>query len=187
MHGGFDTLPKQHPLERIPASFQLGLRWYAFYTKPQAEKTAGADIRDMGYDVLVPFEKRIQRRPGRKPRPCEAALFPRYGFVRFEINDDTWGAILDAEGVVDLIRTSGIPRSVPDSVIDGLRLAESMGLLNRTMPAKVGQMAELFEGPFTGFVGKIIRARSDDRVDLMFKLLGAERVVTAPISTLREA
>jgi transcriptional antiterminator RfaH len=141
----------------------------------------------MGYDVLVPFEKRIQRKPGCKARAYESALFPRYGFVRFGIENDHWGEIKAAAGVLDLVRTNSVPRTVPDQAIEALKLAEAVGTFDRTVPPKVGVKVEATDGPFSGFIGTIIRARTGDRVDLLAKILGAERIVTMPLSTLREA
>src|SRR5690349_6944970 len=143
-----------HPLEGIPASFVRGERWFSFYTHIHAEKRAQQSIEELGFKVFIPFEKRILRRPRAKPRTYEAPLFPRYGFVRFDINRAEWGEIKYCKGVVDILRNDGIPCSVPQQVIDGLSLAESMGLLDRTKPPKVGQDVLVTYGPFHEFIGK---------------------------------
>lgn len=176
-----------HPLAKIQASFGIGLRWYAFYTQARAEKKAEEAIRGLGFPVFVPFEKKIRRKPGRKSQPYEAPYFPRYGFVQFEINDDRWGGIVDADGVTDLVRTAGVPRTVPDSVIDALKLADSMGLLDRTQPFKTGIEVEVTEGPFSALIGKVMRARTGDRADVLFKgMFGGDCMMTMPLSFLRE-
>lgn len=180
------ALNPQHPLEGIPASFTLGPRWHVFYTQTRAEKTAQESIRELGFPVFVPFEKRIQRPRNRKPRLCEVALFPRYGFVQFEINKDRWGEIVTADGVAEIIRMNSIPCSVPDAVIDGLRLAETVGVFDKTKPPAVGVNVEVSEGPFAGLIGKVMRARTGDRMDVLLKFLGGECLVTAKWGTLRE-
>jgi len=181
------AIPTRHPLEHIPASFPSELRWYAFYSSIHGERRAGESIGVLGYQTFIPFEKRIQRHRKGKARPYEAALFPRYGFVLFDINDAGWGEIPNAKGVVDLIRCNAIPKAIPSSVIDSLKLADGMGVFDRTQPPKVGVEVEVSEGPFAGIVGKIIRARSGDRVDVLLKVLGGETIVNAPLATLREA
>lgn len=175
-----------HPLANIPASFPVGERWYVFYTEPQAEKRAQESIAALGLLVFVPFEKRIQRLPRRKPREVELALFPRYGFVRFDINLDAWGAIPGAKGVVDLLRADMIPQSVPDGAIDGLQLADKIGAFDRTKPPSAGMPVEITQGPFAGFIGKIRRARSAERMEVLVKFLNAEIAATVPLSALRE-
>lgn len=210
MHGGMNVMPKpvditdylraleremteaaqaskEHSLADIPASFPKELRWYAFHTHPQAEKAAGESIQDLGYKAFIPHEKRIRRRPGLKPKHYEAALFPRYGFVQFDINDHRWGGIVDTDEIVDVLRRHGIPCAVPNHIIEGLQLAESVGVFDKTIPFKTGGSVEVTEGPFAGWIGKIMRSRTDDRVDVLLNILGGDRVVTTTFSSLREA
>lgn len=175
-----------HPLAHVPASFPIGKRWYVFYTLTAAERRAQESIRDLGLQTFVPFEKRIQRVPRRKPRLYEAALFPGYGFVRFDINADRWGGIKHADGVVDLLSSMNIPQSVPDSAVEGLKLAESVGIFDRTKPPSVGMPVEVTDGPFATFIGKVSKARSGDRMKVLLKMLGGEREVSIPLAYLKE-
>ena len=176
-----------HPLTDIPASFQMGLRWYVFYAHPRAEKRAQKSITSLGFTAFVPFEKKIRRRPGKKPMLYETAYFQGYGFVQFDINDKRWGSIIDADGVADVLRTMSVPRPVPDAIIDGLKLADSIGLLDCTKPPKAGIEVEVTDGPFASLFGKVLRARSGDRADILFKgIMGATTMVTMPLNVLRE-
>lgn len=176
-----------HPLANIPASFPSGLRWYAFYSHAKCEKKAEEAIRDLGYPVFVPFEKKIRRKLGRKPFQYDAAYFPRYGFVQFDINRLEWGAIVEADGVIDLIRNASIPCAVPDSVIDTLQLMQNMGLLDATKPFKAEMPVEITDGPFRELFGKVQSARSGDRAKVLIKgLFGADRIVDVPLAFLRE-
>lgn len=175
----------EHPLANISASFETRERWFVFFTHPSAEKRAQESITELGLPVFVPFEKRIQRRPGRKSRLYEAALFPGYGFVRFDMNDDRWGSIKHSDGVVDLLGSGGVPSSVPDGAIDGLKLAETVGLFDRTKPPSVGMSVEITDGPFASWIGKVTKARSGDRIDVLLNIFGADRSVTIPVAYMR--
>ena len=161
-------------------------RWFVFTTGIRAELAAGEAIKDLGFQVFIPLEKRIQRAPNRKPRLCETALFPRYGFVRFVADDDKWGVILTADGVQDVLRSNFRPMPVRDDCIDGLRLADSVGIFDRTKPPQVGMNVEVTAGPFSGWIGKVLRARTGDRMDVLLKLLGAEIPTTIHLNALRE-
>jgi transcription antitermination factor NusG len=171
----------------IPASFPVGGRWYVVYTAPQAERRAVDGIMHLGFECFLPMERRVRRKPRVKPQVYEAPLFPRYGFVRFDINRDGWGGILETDGVMDLLRPNNVPVSVPTTIIDGLRLADSIGLLDHTQPPKLGSLVEVTDGPFSGLLGKIMRARSGDRVDVLLKILNGAVRSTFPLSMLREA
>lgn len=175
-----------HPLDNVPASFTIGPKWFVFYTQINSEKRAEEAITALGFPVFIPFEKRIQRAPHRKPRSYETALFPRYGFVRFDPNDRQWGAILTAKFVSDLLRSGGVPQSVPEWKIDALKLAMNVGVFDRTKPPGVGMGVEITGGPFAAFVGKIKRARTDDRMDVVINFLGGEVSAQIPTIFLRE-
>ena len=175
-----------HPLEKIPASFPMGERYYAFYTHIHAEKITQRSIGELGYQTFIPFEKRILRRPGAKPRVYEAPLFPRYGFVKFDINDQNWGQIKYCKGVVDVLRNDGIPISVSQSDMDKFILAESMGLFDRTKPPAAGMMVLVTSGPFADMIGKVVKARAKDRVDILLNFFGSMREVEIPLVNLRE-
>lgn len=175
----------KHPLENVPCSFPVGKKWYCVYTEIHNEKLADRSIAALGFETFTPFEKRILRKPNRKPRIYEAALFPRYGFVRFDPNDYRWGAILEAKGVVEILKNASVPSSVPDSLIDGLKLAVRMGNLDKTKPPEVGMRVEATDGPFTEWVGKIMRAKGKDRARVLFSLFGATREVEMPLTMLR--
>jgi len=174
------------PLADIQASFSTGKRWFCFVTSPGQEKAAGAEIRKLGYQVFTPFEKRILRRPNKKPRQYEVALFPRYGFVQFDINKDEWGAILGIDEVTDVLRTCGVPRCAEQEKIDALMLAASMGIFDKTKPLSVGMTVEITDGPATGFIGKVLRARTDDKIDIVLEIFGAKRLTTVPMTKVKE-
>lgn len=178
---------RPNPLADIEASFSSGLRWYVVMTAPARELAAGESIRDLGYSTFIPMEKRVQRRPNRKPRRYEAPLFSRYVFVEMDINRDEWGELLDADGVIDLLRTCNVPRCVPQHKIDALKLADSMGVFDQTQPIKVGMSVEITEGPFATFIGKITRARGSERAKVLLNLFGGEIETDVPMAALRSA
>jgi transcription antitermination factor NusG len=163
-----------------------GQRWHVVYTAINAEACARDEICKLGFPVFVPFEKRIRRLPNRKPFEYRTAYFPRYGFVRFDL-DQNWPAILGAKGVVDLLRNNGIPIPVPDRAVDALKVADRIGLFDKTKPPAVGMEVEVTAGPFSGLLGRIMRARTGDRMDVLLKMFGeTEITATIPLMALRE-
>jgi transcription antitermination factor NusG len=115
----------------------------------------------------------------------ENPLFPRYGFVWWASGDD-YGRILHCDGVAGLLPSEQNPVPVSSHVIDGLRLAETVGIFDHTKPPKAGAKVEVMEGPFAGMIGKIARARAADRVRVMLKILSSLREVEVPLMALRE-
>lgn len=180
-------------LDDLPASFPSGPRWYALYTRIRAERAVGKAVGVLGYPTFVPLERRWLVYRGKWDRgkrvPYECALFPRYLFVQFDINHPEWGAVVKTKGVVDLVRTNNIPRSIPDHVIEALQLAESIGVFDRTQPPRAGTKVEVTEGPYAGFIGEISdkNTRVKRRVRVLLNAMGVETVVDIPLAILREA
>ena len=175
-----------HPLTDIPASFTSGERWYVFYSFPNLEKKAAdAIFQETGCPTYVPVEKRIRRRPGVKAREYETAVFSRYGFVRFDINKSEWGGISDCKFVVGLIRQNSVPLAVPERVIDSIIVADRAGLFDRTKPPAIGKEVEIIDGSMAGLIGKVLRARAKEKLDVLLNFLGSEITATVSIANLR--
>lgn len=162
------------------------LRWHVVYTAPNAEALASKAISDLGFQVFTPFEKRLRRLPNRKPQIYGAAYFPRYGFVRFDMEENKWPSILKAKGVLDILRNNAKPLSITDRIIDALKVADRIGLFDKTRPPSVGMSVEVTAGPFSGLLGRIMRARTGDRMDVLLRMFGAEVSATIPVMALRE-
>lgn len=165
---------------------QTDQRWHVVYTATNAELSAHGEISKLGYPTFCPIEKRLRRAPNRKPQIYSAAYFPRYGFVQFAPGRCNWPEILAAKGVLDILRNNGKPIAVADRVIDALKVADGLGLFDRTKPPAVGMRVEVTAGPFAGAFGRIMRARAGERMEVLLKMFGAEVSTTIPIMALRE-
>jgi transcriptional antiterminator RfaH len=161
------------------------MAWYVFYTRIRAEERAGEAVAELGFSVFVPFERRFQRLPSGKTRRIKAALFPRYGFVAFDLYQN-WPAILAADGIMDLLRNQGDPIAVPTRAVDSLKLADRCGLLDRTKPPRIGIDVEVVSGPFAGFIGRVLRCRTGDRIDVLLKFLYGQVSASVPLMALKE-
>lgn len=162
------------------------MKWFVFYSQINAESQVRDAISELGFATFVPFEKRIKRFPNRKPRIYSRALFPRYGFVQFDADDASWAYILETKGLMAILCSQGKPAPVADRIIDGLKLADSIGVFDRTKPPSIGAIVEITAGPFSGMLGRIIKARTGDRMKVMLKMLNAEVAATVPLMAMKE-
>lgn len=165
------------------ASYQLGPAWHAFRANIKCEARARDGIEELGFETFVPMERRIVVRQRRKVL-VENPLFVRYGFVKFDVEKDAWGQIKSTDGVEDILTNNQLPVRVPAQEIEKLKLAEKFGLFDRTKkpaPFKKGDDVEIGEGPFAGFIGKVMRARTDERVDILLNMFGATREIAFPL------
>lgn len=156
--------------------------WYPLYTTINGERRAAQRIEDIGFDVLLPLERR--RRPSFGDGTYVTALFPRYLFAYVRPGD--WPAILEIAQVIDVLRHNAVPARVPDEVIEGLRLQIAVGMFDYTRPPAIGMPATLRRGPFAEFLGKVVQVRRPERVKLLISMLGRMVVVDAPVMLVKE-
>lgn len=165
-------------------------RWHVIRSNIKCETRAKLGIGALGFPVFLPLDIRTVVRRRRKI-DVSSPVFGRYLFVEFDADHDEWSAIRHVDGVEDILTNKLRPVPVPGQIIEGLRLAEKLGSFDRRKEGKgayaIGSSVSVAEGAFAGFVAKVRKLRTGDRVDILLKLLGAPRVVTVPLSSLREA
>jgi transcriptional antiterminator RfaH len=89
-------------------------RWYVVHTQTQAEERAIWHLANQGLSCFLP-RIRIVRRHARKVTPVLAPLFPRYLFLRFELDVARWRAINGTRGVGRLLTMALTPCLSPSA------------------------------------------------------------------------
>lgn len=169
------------------------IRWHCVYTKPQAEVWAQNNLWERDFDAYLPqYLKR--RRHARRTDWVRAPLFPRYLFVRADLEVRGSRGISFAPGVHSLVSFGGSPASVPESVIAELRSHEdSDGLIDidfgrgPSSRYREGDRVRVTDGALLDRVG-IFQCREDQRrVVILLDLLGrAVRVRVSADALARE-
>jgi len=77
-------------------------QWYAVHTQASAEQKADFHLRNQGFEVYLPSYRK-QRRHARRVDWIKAPLFPRYLFVRMDIETTPWRRIHSTIGVSYLL------------------------------------------------------------------------------------
>ncbi len=102
-----------------------------------------------------------------------------------------WGQICHADGVFDVLRNDGRPMRLPHGFVESLQHAEQLGLFDYTKapaPFAICSQVQLDRtGPFAKMIGKVKRARSRDRIDVLLNYLNREMLVNVPIARLSAA
>lgn len=143
-------------------------------------------IGELGFPLFCPRERVFKVRRGRKVKE-DRPLFLGYVFTSFDREAKTWGAIEHVDGVLGILKNCGVPVAAKNEQIAELRLAETMGMFDRTKPPSVGINVETAEGPLSGLIGKIARARTAERVEVALKgLFGRVVKANVPLAMLRE-
>lgn len=175
--------------------------WYAIRTATRQEAKAAASIREYGCNVYLPVETRWKITKRLKER-THVPLFAGYLFV--ECEPEQTPAILDLEGVHQFVRYitpngDPAPMPIPAAQIEGVRQEEEAGRYDITRPSKrqrelaerkakalkSGAEMRITDGPFAGFLARVIETRMSERAALVdVTLFGRVSRVELPVGDL---
>ena len=163
-------------------------RWYCVHTRSRAEAQALEHLQRQGFQCLLLRLQRSVIRSGRRRMTVEA-LFPRYLFLRADAAATSLAPVRSTRGAIGLVRTAGLPATVPDELIERLRAdANADGLV--TMPERrllPGERVVIAEGPLAGLQGLYTQAQSEQRALVLLEILGSAQSVTLPVYLLEPA
>ena len=163
-------------------------RWYVVHTQPSGEDKAAFHLRNQGFEAYLPrYRRRI--RHARREKIVLRPLFPRYLFVRLDLEKDQWRSINGSVGVSYIMCNGDEPLAVPQGVIEGIVQRESEDGAVSLAPQEFSRGERVFisEGPFAEYTGIFEEMTDDMRVILLLDLMGRKVRVKTPIRALSAA
>lgn len=138
-------------------------QWYAIHTYAgYEEKVAenirgridGVDMADKIFDVLVPKEKTIEIKNGKR-KIVEKKILQGYVLVQLKLTEDAWYIIRNTPGVTGFVGADTTPTPVSDKEIK--KLLKRMGADEpaHDIDYVIGEVISIIDGPFKGFDGSI--------------------------------
>ena len=118
------------------------------------EKIQGSEFAEKLGRVLIPSEKVIEVRAGKK-READKKFYPGYILVEMELNDETWHLIRSIPRVTGFVGGQK-PVPIPQEEVDQI-----LQQMERGAPAQVksqfaeGDMVRINDGPFANFTGSV--------------------------------
>lgn len=163
-------------------------QWYCVHTRPRAEAQALGHLQRQGFECLLPRLQRTVLRNGRRQTVVEA-LFPRYLFLRADAETTSLAPVRSTRGAVGLVRTAGLPATVPEDFMARLLAdADATGLV--TQPERTllpGERVLITGGPLAGLGGIYSQAQGESRALVLLELLGGAQSVALPTYVLQPA
>lgn len=160
-------------------------QWYALMSKPQKDAYAEEQLNNQGYITYRPLAMRERSRRGKIIKVTES-LFPRYLFINLDAVNDNWAPIQSTYGVSSLVRFGDLPLSIPDSLIDQLRLQENQ-FQERAIDLdsfRQGDSVTITSGSFEGLSAVFERYNGEERVILLMNILNEQAKVAVPRSNI---
>lgn len=138
-------------------------QWYTIHTYAgYEEKVADSikqridsvDMADKIFDVLVPKEKQIEIKNGKR-KVVEKKIFQGYVLVELKLSEEAWFIIRNTPGVTGFVGSGVDPTPVPER--DIIRIKKRMGVEDpkHHIDFSEGEVVSIIDGPFKGFDGAI--------------------------------
>lgn len=163
--------------------------WYAIYTHARMEKWARTNLWERGFEVYLPLYRK-QRRHARKVDWVTAPLFPRYLFVRADLEAGDKRALTTAQGVDHLVSFGTATPRIDDRIIAEIRAREDENGNIRLCDAeqlKPGDAVRLHSGALYDKTGLFLQISDSERVLVLLELLGRQVKVKVPKASLVRA
>ena len=131
----------------------------------------------------------MERRYGarlQQNKPVLRPLFPGYLFVQFSADQTGWQSINSTRGITRLVMLGhGNLRALPTPFMAGLfARCDDTGMLTAAEDFKTGDRVRLLSGPFADVVTTVEKLESQDRLQVLFDLMGRQTRVSVPSSSI---
>lgn len=165
---------------------EFGRNWYVLHTYSGYEdavahnlrqRIESLDMKDKIFDVLVPKEKRIKIKNGRR-YTVEEKIYPGYVIVDMIVTDDSWYVVRNTPRVTGFIGAGNTPVPVSEEEIKNLQRRMGVDEPKYKIDLTMSDVVKITDGPFKDFEGKI-GAIDDERgrVKVLVSMFGRETPV----------
>jgi len=137
--------------------------WYAVHTYSGYEekvaesinqRTDSLDMKDKIFQVLVPKEKMIEIKDGKR-KTVEKKIFQGYVLIQMKLSEDAWYIVRNTPGVTGFVGTGNDPTPVEDDEIEKIMKRMGKEEPKHKIDFKIGEVVGIIDGPFKGFDGSI--------------------------------
>lgn len=168
-------------------TLNLGRRWYVLHTYSGYEENVkhnieqrieSFDMQDKIFNVLVPKEKKIKIKNGKRTT-VEEKIFPGYILVEMVVTDDSWYVVRNTPNVTGFVGSGTTPTPVDQKEIETLlkRVAGAEGPQHK-IDVEVNDVVKIIDGPFKNFEGKISQVDPErGRIKALVSMFGRETPV----------
>jgi transcriptional antiterminator NusG len=161
-------------------------QWYAVHTYSGYEEKVAESIRlrinsvdmaDKIFDVMVPKEKQIQIKNGKR-KVVESKIFQGYVLVEMKLTDETWYIVRNTPGVTGFVGADTTPTPVSDNEIAKIKKRMGVDDPKHHIDFAPGEVVSITDGPFKGFDGAISEIDTQKgKIKVMVSMFGRDTPV----------
>ena len=138
------------------------------------QRIASLGYEDRIFNVLVPKEKKIKMKEGKKD-VIEEKLYPGYVLVEMVVTDDSWYVVRNTPNVTGFIGAGTTPTPLSKEEIDFLMKKMGSDEPKYKFDIVVGDHVKIVDGPFKDFSGRVSEVDEErGRVKVLVTMFGRE-------------
>jgi transcription termination/antitermination protein NusG len=160
--------------------------WYVLHTYSGYEDSVAVNLKqrienlgmeDKIFDVLVPKEKKIKIRDGKRTT-VEEKIFPGYVLVEMIVTDDSWYVVRNTPNVTGFVGSGTIPTPIGEEEMKFLTKRMGVEEPKFKVDFEVGELVRITDGPFKEYEGKVGDIdEAKGKVKVMVTIFGRETPV----------
>lgn len=160
--------------------------WYAIHTYSGYEEKVAESIRqradaldmaDKIFDVLVPKEKMIEIKNGKR-KVVEKRIFQGYVMVQMKLSEDAWYIVRNTPNVTGFVGTGIDPTPVSDEEMEKINKRMGLEQPKHKIDLTEGEVVNIIDGPFKGFDGSISEIdQTKGKLKVLVNMFGRETPV----------
>jgi len=167
-------------------TLQQGKRWYVLHTYSGYEENVSRNLRqriesmdmqDKIYNVLIPTEKKIKIKNGKR-RVVTEKMFPGYVLVEMVVTDDSWYVVRNTPNVTGFVGSGTTPTSIADAEVKSIQKRMGVEEPKYKIDVTAGSPVKIIDGPFKEFEGKVSEVdEARGKVKVLVSMFGRETPV----------
>lgn len=161
-------------------------QWYAIHTYSGYEekvaesirqRTESLDMKDKIIQVLVPKEKMIEVKNGKR-KVVEKRIFQGYVLVQIKMTEDAWYIVRNTPSVTGFVGSGTEPTPISADEIDKIMKRMGRDEPKHKIDYKLGEVVNIIDGPFKGFDGSINEVdQTKGKLKVLVNMFGRETPV----------
>lgn len=140
-----------------------GIAWYVLHTysgyednvaRNLRQRIESMDMQDFIFDVIVPVEKKIKIKNGKRVT-VEEKIYPGYVLVQMVVTDASWYVVRNTPNVTGFIGLGTTPTPVDANEILSIKKKMGQNEPRYRIDVKKGESIKIVDGPFKDFDGEV--------------------------------
>jgi transcription termination/antitermination protein NusG len=173
-----------------------GRAWYVLHTysgyednvsRNLKQRIESMDMQGLIFDVLVPKEKKIKIKAGKRV-VVEERIYPGYVLVDMMVTDASWYVVRNTPNVTGFIGLGTTPTPIDSKEIETLKKRMGVAEPKFKIDVRVGDAIKIIDGPFKNFEGKIQEVDEEKgKVKVFVSIFGRETPVELDFLQVKKA